>query len=129
MADSTRNFKDLECWKAAREVRIYVRDLITTFPRFETYDLTENIRLAARSITRNISEGYGRFNFQENIQFCKVARGSLYEIWDDLITSYDEGFIQKDQLEKVSVLIEEAIRTLNGYIVYMERNKVKLPSN
>ena len=129
MADSTRNFKDLECWKAAREVRIYVRDLITTFPRFETYDLTENIRLAARSITRNISEGYGRFNFQENIQFCKVARGSLYEIWDDLITSYDEGYIQKDQLEKVSVLIEEAIRTLNGYIVYMERNKVKLPSN
>jgi four helix bundle protein len=129
MADSTRNFKDLECWKAAREVRIYVRDLITTFPRFETYDLTENIRLAARSITRNISEGYGRFNFQENIQFCKVARGSLYEIWDDLITSYDEGFIQKDQLEKVSVLIEEAIRTLNGYIVYMERNKVKLPVN
>jgi len=129
MADSTRNFKDLECWKAAREVRIYVRDLITTFPRFETFDLTENIRLAARSITRNISEGYGRFNFQENIQFCKVARGSLYEIWDDLITSYDEGFIQKDQLEKVSVLIEEAIRTLNGYIVYMERNKVKLPAN
>jgi four helix bundle protein len=129
MADSTRNFKDLECWKAAREVRIYVRDLITTFPRFETFDLTENIRLAARSITRNISEGYGRFNFQENIQFCKVARGSLYEIWDDLITSYDEGYIQKDQLEKVSVLIEEAIRTLNGYIVYMERNKVKLPSN
>jgi four helix bundle protein len=129
MADSTRNFKDLECWKAAREVRIYVRDLITTFPRFETFDLTENIRLAARSITRNISEGYGRFNFQENIQFCKVARGSLYEIWDDLITSYDEGYIQKDQLEKVSVLIEEAIRTLNGYIVYMERNKVKLPAN
>ncbi len=129
MADSTRNFKDLECWKAAREVRIYVRDLITTFPRFETFDLTENIRLAARSITRNISEGYGRFNFQENIQFCKVARGSLYEIWDDLITSYDEGFIQKDQLEKVSLLIEEAIRTLNGYIVYMERNKVKLPVN
>ncbi len=129
MADSTRNFKDLECWKAAREVRIYVRDLITTFPRFETFDLTENIRLAARSITRNISEGYGRFNFQENIQFCKVARGSLYEIWDDLITSYDEGFIQKDQLEKVSLLIEEAIRTLNGYIVYMERNKVKLPAN
>ncbi len=129
MADSTRNFKDLECWKAAREVRIYVRDLITTFPRFETFDLTENIRLAARSITRNISEGYGRFNFQENIQFCKVARGSLYEIWDDLITSYDEGYIQKDQLEKGSVLIEEAIRTLNGYIVYMERNKVKLPAN
>jgi four helix bundle protein len=129
MADSTRNFKDLECWKAAREVRVFVRDLITTFPRFETFDLTENIRLAARSITRNISEGYGRFNFQENIQFCKVARGSLYEIWDDLITSYDEGYIQKDQLEKVSVLIEEAIRTLNGYIVYMERNKVKLPAN
>ena len=129
MAEAIRNFKDLECWKAAREVRIYVRDLITSLPRLDTYDLTDNIRLAARSITRNISEGYGRFNFQENIQFCKVARGSLYEIWDDLITCLDEGYIQKEQLEKATTLIEEAIRTLNGYIVYMERNKVKLTAN
>ena len=129
MAETIRNFKDLECWKASREVRIYVRDLISTLPRLDTYDLTDNIRLAARSITRNISEGYGRFNFQENIQFCKVARGSLYEIWDDLITCLDEGYIQKEQLEKATTLIEEAIRTLNGYIVYMERNKVKLTAN
>jgi len=129
MAETMRNFKDLECWKAAREVRVYVRDLISTLPRLDTYDLTDNIRLAARSITRNISEGYGRFNFQENIQFCKVARGSLYEIWDDLITCLDEGYIQKEQLEKGTILIEEAIRTLNGYIVYMERNKVKMTAN
>jgi len=129
MAETIRNFKDLECWKAAREVRIFVRDLITSLPRLDTYDLTDNIRLAARSITRNISEGYGRFNFQENIQFCKVARGSLYEIWDDLITCFDEGYIQKEQLEKSTILIEEAIRTLNGYIVYMERNKQKVAAN
>nr|WP_299208590.1 four helix bundle protein [uncultured Dokdonia sp.] len=27
----------------------------------------------------NIAEDFGRFHYQENIQFCRMARGSLYE--------------------------------------------------
>ncbi|MBK6633361.1 MAG: four helix bundle protein [Chitinophagaceae bacterium] len=34
---------------------------------------------AADSISLNISEGYGRYHYKENKNFCWYARGSLFE--------------------------------------------------
>ena len=123
MAEPIRNFQDLECWKASREVRLFVRNLLLQIPKNETNDLIDNLRRASRSITRNIAEGYGRFHYQENIQFCRIARGSLFEIWDDIITCTDEKYITEEECSKGTVLTETAIKILNGYIAYLERAK------
>jgi len=53
------------------------------------------MRRASRSVNHNIAEGYGRFPFQENIQFCRIARGSLFETLDHGIIALDEGYISK----------------------------------
>jgi len=50
-----------------------------------------------------MAEGFGRFQYQENIQFCRISRGSLFEIWDDLITCSDENNISQQQLEEGTV--------------------------
>ncbi|WP_232825708.1 four helix bundle protein [Algoriphagus litoralis] len=49
------------------------------FPAEEKFALSLQIRKSSRSITNNIAEGYGRFFYQENIQFCRISRGSLTE--------------------------------------------------
>ncbi len=92
-----KSFEDLECWKACVEVRIYISVLIKKFPVSEKFDLVSNMRRASRSPTRNIAEGYGRYHFQENIQFCRQSRGSLFELLDDLITARDEGYITEQE--------------------------------
>jgi four helix bundle protein len=38
----------------------------------EKYALTSQLRRSSRSISDNIAEGYGRFHYQENIQFCRI---------------------------------------------------------
>jgi len=43
-------------------------------------NLDTQIRKAAVSITANISGGYGRYNYQEGIQFYRISRASLYEL-------------------------------------------------
>ncbi len=78
---------------------------------------------ASRSTTHNIAEGFGRFHYQENIQFCRHSRGSLYELKDQLICSLDEGFIVKEEYKKGIELINKAIALLNGYINYLNRKK------
>jgi four helix bundle protein len=83
MAD-VNSFEDLNCWKMGRELRNEVKDLIKTFPDFEKYELVSQMRRSSRSVTHNISEGYGRFHYKENIQFCRTSRGSLYEYWINL---------------------------------------------
>ena len=116
-------FEDLECWKAARQVVRWVREVTRTFPRHETYDLIDNMRRAARSSTRNIAEGFGRHYHTENLQHCRISRGSLYEVLDDLITARDEGYVDEQQEETGRRLIMNAIQILNGYIRYLRSLK------
>jgi four helix bundle protein len=118
---SFKSFEDLQCWQACREVRIFVSELVKSYPKEERFSIVDNIKRAARSTTQNIAEGFGRFHYKENMQFCRVSRGSLYELIDDLITSIDEGFINKEDYELGRAKISSAMALLNGYINYLNR--------
>ncbi|MBS1257520.1 MAG: hypothetical protein MAG551_00564 [Candidatus Scalindua arabica] len=120
---SLKSFEDLECWKACTEVRRFTTTLVKTFPKEEIFALVDDMKRAARSCTHNISEGFGRFHFQENIQFCRQSRGSLYELIDQLITSKDDGYIDSKQYDEGRALISKALALLNGYINYLVRQK------
>ena len=116
-----RSFEDLQCWQACREVRIFIAELVNKYPKEEKYSLVDNMKRASRSTTPNIAEGFGRFHYRENMQFCRISRGSLYELIDDLITSVDEGFISREDCQKGKEKISKALALLNGYINYLSR--------
>jgi four helix bundle protein len=118
-----RSFEELDCWQACRMVRVFISKLLKSYPKDEKYRLVDDMLRAARSTTHNIAEGFGRFHFQENIQFCRMARGSLYELKDQLICSLDDGFITVEQFGEVMELIDRAIALLNGYIKYLNKQK------
>jgi four helix bundle protein len=56
---------------------------------------------ASRSPTANIAEGYGRYHFQENIQFCRQARGSLYELIDHVTAALECEYLTHEEAEKM----------------------------
>jgi four helix bundle protein len=99
---------------------------VKKYPKEEKYGLVDDMKRAARSTTHNIAEGFGRFHFQENIQFCRHSRGSLYELIDQLITSKDDAFISHEDYQKGRELISKALALLNGYINYLSRQKERL---
>ena len=123
MRNSINSFQELECWKSARQLRLFVKEIINTLPKQEQFDLIDNMRRASRSCTRNIAEGFGRFHFQENIQFCRISRGSMTEIWDDFITCFDDKYITKEKYEEGEQLVKQSIKIINGYILYLEKAK------
>jgi four helix bundle protein len=117
-----RTFEDLECWKAAREVRLFVaKDILPVLPKDERYRLGDQILRASRSITANIAEGYGRFHYLDNSKFCSNARGSAFEVLDHLITGADENLLTTSLVERGRVLIGSSIRLINGYMAYLKR--------
>jgi four helix bundle protein len=123
MPGRIKSFEDLDCWKAATNVRRYVMTIVKQFPKEEKYSLTNDITRAARSATYNIAEGFGRFHFQENIQFCRQSRGSLQEIMDQLITAFDEKYISEENFYEGKEYVNKAMALLNGYIKYILRAK------
>lgn len=120
---SLGSFEELECWKACRNVRNEVRLILKQFPKEEKYALTDNMRRASRSITENIAEGFGRFGYQKNIQFCRISRGSLHELIDQYITLKDEEYITEEEYKKGRQLINTSLNLLNGYINYLKNAK------
>jgi len=123
--ESFKSFEQLECWKACREVRQFITKLVKKYPHEEKFSIVDDMKRAARSTTHNIAEGFGRYHYLENAQFCRQSRGSLYELLDQLVTSLDDKLISKDEYEKGRGLIEKAITILNGYINYLVSKKDK----
>ena len=120
-----RSFEDLDCWKKITILRRALSGLVKSFPRDEKYRLADQIIRAARSATANIAEGYGRFHNQENIQYCRQTRGSLYELIDHLIVATDEGYVSQEKLNSLRSEIQSCLAVLNGYINYLLRTKKK----
>ena len=118
-----KNFEDLEVWKSCRHLRQTIYGITSKFPADERRRLVDQLRRAAISSTANIAEGYGRFHYQENIQFCRQSRGSLYEILDHLITSLDEAYISEECFRNLKLEIITSIKLLNGYLRMLQRSK------
>ncbi len=118
-----RSFEDLECWKIGVEIRKLSMKIVRTLPPEEKYDLGSQLKRASRSITANIAEGYGRFHFQENIQFCRISRGSAYETIDHLLVATEESYITQLEMDNAKKLINKFLRVLNGYINYLSNAK------
>ena len=119
----TSTFEDLVVWQRSRELREKVSNLVKGFPKNEQFRLVDQVVRAARSVTANIAEGYGRYHYQENIQFCRQARGSLYELLDHFTVALDERYINQSKFEEFRTEIFELIKILNGYIKYLKREK------
>ena len=117
-------FEDLEVWKIGRDIRAKLSQLAKELPKEEKYRLADQIVGASRSVTANIAEGFGRYHYQENIQFCRQARGSLMELIDHLTVTLDENYITKDQFENYREKIIKCIKVLNGYIAYLKKAKL-----
>lgn len=95
-------FEDLEVWQLCRALRKEIYKVTKTFPKDEERVLIPQMRRAAISATANIAEGFGRFHYQENIQFCRQSRGSLFEIIDHLITCHDENYINGEKIHSIN---------------------------
>ena len=111
-----RSFEDLDVWKVGRELRKELYSVADRLPNKESYDLAAQIRSASISLTANIAEGYGRFHFKENIRFCRMSRGSAYELLDHLTTFKDEGYLTEKDYQELYARFSRFSQLLDGYI-------------
>jgi len=119
--EQMNTFEDLEAWKLARELRKSISKMTKILPPDEKFRLTDQIIRSSRSAPANIAEGFGRFHYQENIQFCRQARGSLSETLEHLICTLDEEYIDEEIFNNHKKLIEKCWKVLNGYVAYLKK--------
>jgi four helix bundle protein len=116
-----KDFDKLPVYKKARHLRKRIYELVKTLPSFEEYNLKLQMRKAATSVTNNIAEGNGRYYYQENLHFCRISRGSLNEILDDLTLCLDEDYADEGYLISIRQDALDVRQELNQYMAYLQR--------
>jgi four helix bundle protein len=99
------------------------KTLVKELPEKERNRLKDQMTRARRSVTNNIAEGYGRYHYQENIQYCRQSRGSICEIIDDLMECSEERYIDENRYRSLKEEAYSLMKILNNYISYLQKAK------
>ncbi|MEI2689652.1 MAG: four helix bundle protein [Anaerolineae bacterium] len=116
---ANRGFEDLKAWQLARQLMIECHRMAEALPVWERYDLTSQVRRASKSVMANMAEGYGRYHYLDSLRFYYIARGSLTETINHVITAHDLSYFDDQRYRELYDLGREAERALNGFIAYV----------
>jgi four helix bundle protein len=94
---SSIRLEDLEIYKISMEIGDLIYDLVSGWNHFDKDTLGKQIVKAADSIALNISEGYGRFFYKENRNFCYYSRGSAKETFSALEKALKRKLVTPEQ--------------------------------
>ena len=89
------SFEKLEVWKEVRKLVVKIYHVASSFPSEEKYGLTSQMRRSVISVSNNLAEGTSRHSLRDQARFTEISFGSLVELIDHTIHSFDLGFISE----------------------------------
>jgi four helix bundle protein len=116
-----RRYEDLEAWQIADALKLEVYALTETGPASRDFEFRNQIRASAASATKNIAEGFGRFNPGDNAHFVEFSVSSTMETKDSLKDGVDRGHFTPERVARARELAERSIQCSTGFIVYLKR--------
>jgi four helix bundle protein len=120
-----RSFVDIDAWQKARELTglVYAATRANAFSK--DFGLRDQARRAAVSIMANIAEGYGRSGSGEFLQFLAVAKGSACEVISHVYVALDQGYIDRQEFERLNELAERTLYLVGGLMKYLQQSNIK----
>ncbi len=131
---------ELEVYRLSETIADAVWNACSVWESFPKNTIGRQLVRAADSIGANIAEGYGRYAFRENVQFCYYARGSLMETRFFLQRAHERNLLQEDDRMYIDTILRRLLPMLNAYIrsikleilrdsIYSKSRKVNPGSN
>lgn len=104
------NFSD-EIWEHAINWDFFAKDTIG-----------KQLCRAADSISANIAEGYGRYHYKENKNFCYYSRGSILETKSFIRKAKNRKLLPEEQYKSLLSQLELIHLKLNAYIKFIGKS-------
>jgi four helix bundle protein len=118
-----KRYEELICWQLSYELQQAVFAITDSGPLARDLKFCNQIRESARSATRNIAEGFGRFEPAEFRRFLRIARGSLTETHNHLRDGRDRGYLTDAKHEELSRLAARAAGATTRLMAYLHSCK------
>ncbi|OAD46434.1 four helix bundle protein [Polaribacter atrinae] len=108
-------YKDLKFWQLSRVFCNDIYIITKSFPIDEKFGLISQLRRAVVSIPSNNAEGAARSSNKDFKRFLRISLGSCYEIETQLLISFDLGFLEKEELEKLNNTLQQIIKMMSKF--------------
>lgn len=119
----------LKIWNQSIQLVTKTYKLTESFPNYELYGLTSQIRKSAVSIPSNIAEGAARNSTKEYIDFLSIAQGSCSELETQLIIAKNLGYEldieSPDNIETILEKLNEISMMMTGLKKSLDRKSQK----
>ena len=113
-------FEDIEAWQEARKLVTMVYEVINKNHKFSRdFRLVNQIQNAAVSSMSNIAEGFSRQSNKEFVQFLFISKSSASEVQSQLYVALDQGYISKEEFERLYNQAEIVSRMNSNFIKYL----------
>lgn len=124
------NFRDLTVYKKAYALAMEVFEVTKSFPKEETYALTDQVRRSSRSVCRAIGEGYRKRQYPKYF-VNKISDADMENTETQISLDFAEscGYIESELNMKLRKNSEEVGRLLNHMIQQPEKYRRKSGSN
>ena len=108
--------EELQVYQLSMEIGEKVWEIVFNWNYFAKDTVGKQLVRSADSVAANLSEGFGRYFYKENRQFCYYSRGSLFETKAWIRKAFNRKLIEeKDYLSLASDLETIGVK-LNNYI-------------
>jgi len=108
--------EDLQIYQLSMELSDGIWNVVQKWGVFSKDTVGKQLVRAADSIGANIAEGFGRYHFKENLNFCFYSRGSLYETKTWLTKAQSRNLINPEIFKYLINLCDTLALKLNNYI-------------
>jgi len=102
----SNRIEDLEIFPLAEKFGDQVWFIVMEWPYFVRDGFGKQISNSADSISANIAEGFGRYHYKENKNFCYFSRGSIIETKGWLRKAKNRGLISEQQCSDLMSQLE-----------------------
>jgi len=119
-----KTHKDLDVYKLSFESAMEIFELSKSFPKEETYSLTDQIRRSSRSVAANLSEAFRKRRYPKNfiskLSDCE-AEAAETQVWLDFALKC--GYINEIVHQKIYQKYDWVIGKIVNMIKYPEKWK------
>ncbi len=111
------SFRDLLAYQKARQLSLEIFRVTKTFPREETFSLTDQIRRSSRSVGAQIAEAWAKRRYEKYfVSKLTDADGEQQETQHWIDTAADCGYLSQHQAADLRKKCAEIGRLLGGMI-------------
>jgi|SRR3989338_2377684 len=118
-------FKKLRVWNDAIEFISFIYKVSNSYPKFERFGLTDQIRRAAVSIALNIAEGSGSGSDKEFVRFLYFALRSLFEVVTAVEVAKKLKYGNESENNAIMEQANEIGAKIQSLINYLKKSKDK----